>query len=61
MGLGTALHKAAELDRVDAVRFLIRKGADTSIKDANGRTALDCAVMPCNWEIAELLESGMKD
>ncbi|KAJ9490528.1 hypothetical protein VN97_g2710 [Penicillium thymicola] len=36
MALGTALHKAAELGKVDVVRYLVNEGANLSIKDANG-------------------------
>ncbi|KNG89120.1 Ankyrin repeat protein [Aspergillus nomiae NRRL 13137] len=42
-GVGTPLHKAAELGKVDVVRYLISQGADQSINDANGRTAIECA------------------
>lgn len=45
MGLGTALHRAAELGKVDVVSYLISEGANQSVKDANGRTAVDCATM----------------
>lgn len=59
MGLGTALHKAAELGKVDVVRYLISQGVDQSIKDANGRTAMECAQMLNQWEVIEvLLENG---
>lgn len=61
MGLGTALHKAAELGKVDIVRYLISKGADLDIKDANGRTALECAKMPNHWEVIQALEKGNKE
>lgn len=43
MGLGTALHKASALRKADVAHFLISKGADQSIKDTNGRTAMVCA------------------
>ncbi|CAG8885948.1 unnamed protein product [Penicillium egyptiacum] len=43
MPLGTALHKAAELGKVGVVRYLITKGADMRITDANGCTAKECA------------------
>ncbi|KAJ5640912.1 hypothetical protein N7528_000537 [Penicillium herquei] len=54
MGLGTPLHKAAELGRVDVVRYLISEGADLTIKDANGRTAMECAQMRCQSEVIKL-------
>ncbi|KAK9851474.1 hypothetical protein MYU51_009815 [Penicillium brevicompactum] len=56
MGLGTALHKAAELGKVDVVNFLISEGADQGIKDANGRTPIDCARMSNQWQVIEVLE-----
>ncbi|RHZ63973.1 putative thiamine biosynthesis protein (Thi-4) [Aspergillus thermomutatus] len=57
MGLGTALHKAAELGKIDAVHYLISQGADTSIKDATARTALDCATISGHLGIVKLLQS----
>ncbi|GKZ33980.1 hypothetical protein AbraIFM66950_004111 [Aspergillus brasiliensis] len=39
MGCGTPLRKAAELGKVDVVRYLVSEGANLSIRDANGRTA----------------------
>lgn len=60
MGLSTPLHKAAELGKVDVVRYLISQGADTSIKDVTGRTALDCAAIAHHSEIVELLRSKME-
>ncbi|KAJ5372910.1 hypothetical protein N7517_004916 [Penicillium concentricum] len=56
MGLGTVLHKAAELGNVEVVCFLIREGIDLSIKDANGRTALECAKMRNKTEVVKMLE-----
>ena len=43
MGLGTPLHKADELGKMDVVIYLISEGADLDVKDTNGRTALDYA------------------
>lgn len=57
-GLGTALHKAAELDKLDVVCYLISEGANQSIKDANGRTALECAQMLNHKDVIEALEKG---
>jgi hypothetical protein len=37
----TALHVAAQAGRVDLVRYLLEKGANTQIADAGGRKAID--------------------
>jgi len=37
----TALHAAAQAGRVDLVRYLLEKGANTEIADSNGRKAID--------------------
>ncbi|KAJ5800872.1 uncharacterized protein N7518_002940 [Penicillium psychrosexuale] len=58
MGLGTILHKAAKLGKVDVVRFLVCEGVDLSIKDANGNTALDCARERGKIEVVPLLEGS---
>lgn len=58
MGLGTALHKAAELGKVDVVRYLLSQGADTTVKDANGRTALELAERLKKMEVVEVLKSA---
>ncbi|OJJ78186.1 hypothetical protein ASPBRDRAFT_191433 [Aspergillus brasiliensis CBS 101740] len=58
MGLGTPLHKAAELGKVDVVRYLVSEGANLSIRDANGRTALEYARMLYQWEVIQALEKG---
>lgn len=58
MGLGTILHKAAELGKVDVVRFLVHEGVDLSIQDANGDTALDCARRLSKTEVVQLLEDS---
>jgi len=39
----TALHGAAERGLTPFVKFLVENGADLTVKDANGRTALDLA------------------
>lgn len=58
MGLETPLHKAAELGKVDVVRYLISQGADLSIRDANGRTAMDCAQRSNQTSVVEVLQKG---
>lgn len=58
MPLGTALHKAAELGKVDVVRYLVSEGANLSIKDANGRTALEYAQLLNQREVIQALEKG---
>lgn len=57
MGLGTALHKAAELGNADVVRYLVDQGADVSIKDVTNRSAMDWAALNNHQDIAELLQS----
>jgi hypothetical protein len=37
----TALHVAAQSGRTDLVRYLLAKGANPTIADANGRTPID--------------------
>ena len=36
---------AAQNDNTDAIRILVARGADLTIKDARGRTAMDLAEM----------------
>lgn len=55
MSLGSALHVATEQGKTNAVRLLIHLGADTSVKDANGDTALECAQKWNKPEIVRLL------
>lgn len=57
MGLGTALHKAAELGKADVLRYLLDQGADVSIKDATNRSARDWAALNNHQEAVELLQS----
>lgn len=56
MGLGTPLHRAAMLGKVDIVRYLLEKGANLHVKDLNGRTALDCAIMMQHEEVIQVLQ-----
>lgn len=57
MSLGSPLHIAAELGKTDAIRHLIDLGADTSVKDAHGRTAAERALELNQMEVVRLLES----
>lgn len=56
MGLSTILQMAVELGQVGVIYSIIQKGIDQSIKDANGRTALDCARMFKKDEVVEFIE-----
>lgn len=56
MSLGTPLHIAAELGKADAIRHLVNLGADTSIKDAHGRTVAERAQELYQMEVMMLLE-----
>ena len=56
MGLGTAHHKAIELGKADVVRYLINQGASQTVKDLNGRAAMECAQTLNQWEVVEVLE-----
>ncbi|KGO77177.1 hypothetical protein PITC_024190 [Penicillium italicum] len=55
MSLGTALHIATEQEKANAIHLLIRLGADTDEKDANGNTALECAQKWNKTEMVKLL------
>lgn len=59
MSLGTPLHIAAELGKTDAIRHLLNLGADASIEDVNGRTAVEVAQKFIHPEVVRLLESKL--
>lgn len=56
MGLGTALHKAAKLGKVDVIIFLHSESANKFVKDSNGRTPIGCARMMNQWQVIEILD-----
>ena len=58
MGLGTPLHKAAELGKADVARYLVSKGANLHNKDGKGRTALDYAHILNQRVVIHALEEG---
>ncbi|KAI9694259.1 MAG: hypothetical protein M1820_009062 [Bogoriella megaspora] len=54
-GLGTALHEAASYGKVQMARLLVENGADLTIKDSLGRTALQRAEKNNHPEIVNYL------
>lgn len=54
-GLGTPLHRAAEMGKLDVVELLVRRGADPLIRDARGKLAVERAERNGHDEIAALL------
>lgn len=54
-GLGTPLHRAAEIGKLDVVELLVRRGADPLIRDARGKLAVERAERNGHDEIAALL------
>lgn len=58
LGPGTALHRAAELGKVDVVRYLLSRGADATILNTKGRTALECAESQNQAEVVEMLKGA---
>jgi ankyrin repeat protein len=55
-GLGTPLHRAVELRKVDVVKYLLQVGADRSIEDTKGRTPLAIAQNVGDADLVSLLE-----
>ncbi|CAK7223156.1 hypothetical protein SBRCBS47491_005109 [Sporothrix bragantina] len=61
MPRGPPLHKAAEKGQLDAVRFLLSRHADVSIRDTQGKTALFYAEKKGHTEIVEVLQKAMAE
>jgi len=55
--LNTALHLAIERNELEVVKFLLRQGAETSIKNGEGKTPLDLAEELNHTEIIDVLNS----
>lgn len=53
----TPIHNAIEKNNIIAVRLLIKKGADVSIKENSGKTPLDLAIFKGNAQIIDLLKA----
>ena len=59
--LGTALHDAAGYGKLRAVKYLVKRGIDVSIKDSRGHTALEVANEFKHADIVEFLEGVERD
>jgi ankyrin repeat protein len=59
MSLGTPLHIVTVPGRTDAIRHLVNLGANTSVKDANGRTAVEWPQRLNQTEVVRLLGSQL--
>ena len=55
IGLGTALHAAVRNDRREMCALLLELGADRTVRDTKGQTALDLAREMGLWEVGRLL------
>jgi ankyrin repeat protein len=53
-GLGTPLHSAVVLGKLDVVVFLLEEGADPDVRDSKGRLPVDCAMRYGHPELVEL-------
>nr|POE98586.1 hypothetical protein CFP56_75515 [Quercus suber] len=53
VGLGTALHEAARVGQLSGIRALIAHGADISIRDSCGNTALEVAERKHSLSVVE--------
>ena len=55
--LNTALHLTIEINELEVVNFLLSEGADTTIENGDGKTALELAEECNNVEIIDVLKS----
>jgi len=55
----TPLHEAAVMGRMDVVKYLVSKGADLTIRDGYGKTALEKAIGRGRNDVALFLISSM--
>lgn len=55
MELGTPLHKTTTMGKTDVVRYLLERGADVTIKNTKGYTAVECAARAGFTEVVEIL------
>jgi len=53
----TMLHLASYMGRLNVVEYLVQHNADVNLKDAEGRTALNCACWGGRQEVADFLAS----
>ncbi|KAG6834166.1 hypothetical protein H0H93_011469 [Arthromyces matolae] len=56
---GTPLHEAAQKGHLRAVQFLLDHGADATLKDSDGKTALELARASNYVSVAEVLEGQL--
>lgn len=56
-GIGTPLHEAADMGRLDVVDVLLARGADPNIKDARGELAIERAERNNKVAVVERLRS----
>ncbi|KAL2408448.1 hypothetical protein ABEF93_003514 [Exophiala dermatitidis] len=54
-GLGTPLHEAAQLGKLEVIRFLLEHGADPNVVDSLGQTVLERATIYGHPEVAAFL------
>lgn len=55
-GLGTALHEAVRANQMDAVRLLLEKGANPSVKNSLGKAPIDYALENNNRDMVGLFK-----